>query len=552
MPLSEIWGFLYETQAWDLEQWDSFIACAQEQGCRGIVVVDREVRETTAELMTRIREAGLEGILVFGLDIGNPDLDKLNRAKQMTPLLAVGHPVGQPEFFGTARGVRSHLQFAEKHGYTWICTASHRTICHDIRNGGTMGRELVSAKVMTICFCGYLLMADIYKDPGIPHQLITSTAGHNLEVEYGLTEDTLKEWLKGVRCITGAGFQEGLDCGTMTYAERLGFSGMLIGIPFDLNSVDPLRKHAQAVVIPKIASSPVWKAIVEMAENQHVRIKTHPWGTAKYSDTLRSSRNFVTWGTRRPHSSYVENGRNVLFVENGLLSQASGFYVDDRGYWTDSSLVLDRDWETLPEDWELERLQQHLERWFRWGPGSCCNPDGPIVIALQTPNDAPVQFYCPAREAEDATAFLVRSCAQYLPEDCDVLVRPHPRDVENGKTGCLPFVRPSWEINHADNVYQLLRRCSRLITINSTLATEALGLTMPVAVLGKGTFTGSGAVFDCSYNPKRLSDFLSWTPDPEKIQRYLCSVLRHQLLYSDTDVSRCLPVQKWLQRCTLP
>ena len=72
--------------------------------------------------------------------------------------------------------------------------------------------------------------------------------------------------------------------------------------------------------------------------------------------------------------------------------------------------------------------------------------------------------------------------------------------------------------------------------MNSTVATEALGLGMPVAVLGKSTYAGSEVLLDCSDKPELLAGILDFQPEEYAILQYLAAVLRHQIPYRGTDI----------------
>jgi len=250
---------------------------------------------------------------------------------------------------------------------------------------------------------------------------------------------------------------------------------------------------------------------------------------------------------------YTRGGKNVLFVENALLKQGSGVFVDAGGYFADSTIVRDREHETEPTHAELMQLAHHLQTHFGWTPNSAYTEGGPILIALQTPNDAPVRYHYPARRnGEDQCARTLEICAAHLPNG-DVIVRPHPADRKrfsahwNRYRG---YMRAGWIVDETRDVYALLPRCGAVVTVNSTLATEALALRMPVATLGESTFSGSSVTFECARCVERLQDILCWRPDAHMITHYLCAVMRHQLNIS-ADVETCLinkSIRAWIER----
>ena len=128
---------------------------------------------------------------------------------------------------------------ADKYDFEWVCCITHRTICNDIRDGDLMKKLL--ADTFCICLCGYVLAGYCYGDIRIPHQLGTSIRKRNLFAEYGLSAKSLKRWLNGIDCISGAGYQSGLDVGSRVYARELGFSGIVTGLPANLDRTDKIK-----------------------------------------------------------------------------------------------------------------------------------------------------------------------------------------------------------------------------------------------------------------------------------------------------------------------
>ena len=60
----------------------------------------------------------------------------------------------------------------------------------------------------------------------------TSLGGANLRDEYGLAHNILQDYLATMNIFTGVGFQQGLDAGMETYADSIGFDGLVCGLPF--------------------------------------------------------------------------------------------------------------------------------------------------------------------------------------------------------------------------------------------------------------------------------------------------------------------------------
>jgi hypothetical protein len=263
-----------------------------------------------------------------------------------------------------------------------------------------------------------------------------------------------------------------------------------------------------------------------------------------YRAAMGSEHNVITWGMKLRHADYLSGGRNVLFIENGLLSQRHGVYMDGGGYFAHSSIVAGREWEREPTATELAALAAHVVTEFG---GSGHDPAGPVMVALQTPNDAPIQHYL-TRPAWDGLGYVIDAAAQYLPAGVPVILRPHPRHEFDPRAYRIP---DTWTLERGGNVYERMRTCRAVVTANSTLGIEALAMGLPVACLGRHAYSGSGAVMECDGTPARLATLLSWEPDPRRAQALLCAVMRRQIAYRATAAEiEALPAfQAWTARC---
>ena len=264
----------------------------------------------------------------------------------------------------------------------------------------------------------------------------------------------------------------------------------------------------------------------------------------RYADRWRRARNWATWGVKWDSPTYRRGRKRVLFIENGLLSQSSGFYVDDAGYFADSSIVTDRD---PPTHAEVAAMQAHCQRlsgrpWWSGG-----DPAGPVLIALQDNRDGAVRArQYPLRDGNPNAATLLYAAAA-LPRGAPVVVRRHPND-----TTTPPALPDGWRFDDVQDKWASIARCRAMVTATSTLATEALALGLPVAALGRSCWVGSGAVLDCSTDPARAAQLLNWHPDEWDAIRYLVSVLRHQVGYSDTAdrIATLPPLRRWVRAVT--
>lgn len=264
-----------------------------------------------------------------------------------------------------------------------------------------------------------------------------------------------------------------------------------------------------------------------------------------YKSAWRKCKNLITWGVKWPSRYYRRRGKNVLYLENGLLCQRSGVYVDHMGYFCDSSISQTP--QPAPSFAEVAAMQAHVKRhlgvdWFEGG-----NDTGPVLVACQTGRDCSVRYhYAPNRKDRSAVLSLIEDAYQYLPAGTSVVVRPHPRERAALDGIALP---DGWTIDNIANPIESLRRCRGVVTITSTLATEALSMGLPVACLGRGAWQGSGAVIECAENPANLVHVLDKHPEEWQAIAYLCAVLRHQLPYNATveDVENNESVQAWLK-----
>lgn len=260
-------------------------------------------------------------------------------------------------------------------------------------------------------------------------------------------------------------------------------------------------------------------------------------------------KNMVTWGVHWRSDWHQRCEHKVLYIENALLHQKLGVYIDHMGYFGDSSIVQEPQPDPTPA--EIAEMKTHCKQAFPWRWFEGGDPEGPIMVVCQTHNDTSVRWHnFPDRNGlrEGSITALLRLCAPL--RDHKVIVRPHPKAMEHFKDQSKKFDWPGgWSVDSTKNVYETLRECSGLVTATSTLATEALSLGIPVACLGTAAWHGCGAVMECSGNPKRVAGVLDWKPDEDLIVKYLCAVMRHQLSYkaSVEDILDNESFCKWIE-----
>jgi len=257
-----------------------------------------------------------------------------------------------------------------------------------------------------------------------------------------------------------------------------------------------------------------------------------------HTETYRSYRNIITWGFKMSHDWYLQDGRNVLFIENALLRQPSGVYIDDSGFFINSSIVKEEEWTYPFSDDELNKLKDHTKSAYGWDLNAGGDTDGPIMIIVQQRNDAPCKYHFKHRHGDkDPVEVLLSFCRKYLP-DRGALVKPHPKFLDEWaekEDVFKKYFRENWEMCDNKEPRDILKTCSAVVTINSSLATEVQLLGIPIATFGEGAYSKSKTVLECSDDPKKVSEILSFEPDLWRSAAYLCAVMRHQVSYDNFE-----------------
>ena len=250
-----------------------------------------------------------------------------------------------------------------------------------------------------------------------------------------------------------------------------------------------------------------------------------------YEKRAKDCDKLITWGVKLPPKWYKDLGKPVLYLENALLAQKSGYYMDHKGWFAESSI---REFVRPPimrmaESYFIEKiaseLDDHCRSHFGWmfhdpddPPMVQHSPDGPILFALQNPRDAAFRYYYPCNftKPEESDWGLGYLRKHHINDR--VLVRPHPkfrhRWLEQRDRLIAEGWGERWTEDYHEDPYKLLKACSRLIAVSSTLITEALTLGIPVVALGRGVFSSV--------------DFSS----KQSIRDYLLLVFERQLPYN--------------------
>ncbi len=271
-----------------------------------------------------------------------------------------------------------------------------------------------------------------------------------------------------------------------------------------------------------------------------------------YVELFNAHQNVITWNCRMPHSWLSSKGKNVLFIENSLLCQRSGIFIDARGFFSNSNIHHDQSW--LGENAEWPEADAFIRRHFKWEPFSQGNKDGPILVCLQYGPDCNLQQEFPlGKGASDKVKATLELLAMHLPTKRRVIIRPHPRFLASWHEREAQYHaecwRSTWEMSIGGDVYKLLPQCSALVSVNSTIVSEALSLGLPVATLGSGVFSNSGVTLECAKHPSRLRDLQTFAPDQSLCRQYVSTILRHHHLPYDVDLKRTnRELETWLAK----
>lgn len=304
-------------------------------------------------------------------------------------------------------------------------------------------------------------------------------------------------------------------------------------------------KKVSALVTEIILKSEVKPWIEKRCDEVGAIVEWHnvTQSTANYKEVFRGSPNVITWQCRMPHSWTSSCRNNVLHVENSLLAQRAGCFVDSRGFFSQSSLCQEKHW--------LKQFTVNCEefaaRHLRATAFAGGDADGPILLALQCRNDCNINFEFPAAPQGDRVEWVLEEMLRLLPIHSKILIRPHPRERQlfDGHKHRDKFI---WSME--GSLTDILPKCSGVVTVNSTTASEACLLGIPTAVLGTGAFTGSGAVFECHTDIARIREFLNCPIADSSAQKRYCEAIlgAHFLPYQETGSVSCPEFDRWLDR----
>ena len=312
--------------------------------------------------------------------------------------------------------------------------------------------------------------------------------------------------------------------------------------------------NAIALVTDSVIQSPLRRFFDQVCARSGLGLAFHSvtQDCGRYIELFKAHKNVITWNCRMPQRWMTQWGQNVLFIENSLLNQRSGIFIDARGFFSHSNLRHDQSW--MDEPWHPD-MDAFIRHNFRWEPFSGGDPGGPILCCLQNGPDSNLQLEFPTSgQASDKVKATLELLCQHLPRGRPVIIRPHPRHLPEWLAREAEYRaecwRPEWEMNTASSFNAILPKCSALVAVNSTAVCEAITLGIPVATLGTGVFTGNNVTLECGAHPDRLGELLSFQANPLPCREFISAILtRHHLPYAIDSAGRCnLELDRWLGR----
>jgi hypothetical protein len=210
----------------------------------GMLILDPDMRPETDQVADNcLTEAKplVIGFTDIGIRNGDPDqidMKRLEWAMGLTNKIAIGTSPQHHEWSPIAH-VSRWTDFADKHGFQWVCSYIHARMISDLKDKEVRS-QLVEANVPVFCLCGYQLACYVLGKP----VGMEGAAMHNSNPyrEYGLCLDTIRDYLKPLYCISGANSAVGLKNGNRRWCQLSGFTGIVTSGPFDR---DDLMAHMQ-------------------------------------------------------------------------------------------------------------------------------------------------------------------------------------------------------------------------------------------------------------------------------------------------------------------
>jgi hypothetical protein len=303
-----------------------------------------------------------------------------------------------------------------------------------------------------------------------------------------------------------------------------------------------------------VLNSPIFNAWEKFLIEKKIGVRkvSVTGGCKDYLKLFQEYPNIITWNCRTKHSWIEAQNKNVLFIDNSLLIQNSGIYLDNKGFFSDSNLRKRFDQIEDIQNCHIETIHKTIFNKFKYEWFSHETQNNKVLVALQHHLDSNINFQFPFGEKftdkVEATLCFIKT---YLPDSYEVTIRPHPRFLDHWNQNIekykKSFWNPQWNIDLSKSAYSQLQEYNYLISVNSTLVQEAICLGIPVATLGVGTFSDHEVTLECATNFNNLSKLNYYKPSQQKCLQYINKVLKYNILHHKDSFEDVVNNEEWLK-----
>tara|TARA_Y100000310_G_scaffold301986_1_gene338908 strand:+ start:726 stop:1565 length:840 start_codon:yes stop_codon:yes gene_type:complete len=200
----------------------------------GVYVIDENITQKTKDIAAACTAAGKPFILGYtdlGLRTGvhaAADMDTLAEALRLTDKIAIGTSDAAEWSPLPGRGPGVWSSFAKDNGFTWVCPFIHVRLLADMEAKVTRD-ALAAANTPVFCLMGYALANYCLGKPLPPYK--TSLMDNNLLRTHQLSLHALRDYLRPLYAISGAGGKQGMVRGTRRWVKQAGFQGVVFTGP---------------------------------------------------------------------------------------------------------------------------------------------------------------------------------------------------------------------------------------------------------------------------------------------------------------------------------
>ncbi len=301
-----------------------------------------------------------------------------------------------------------------------------------------------------------------------------------------------------------------------------------------------------------VLNSPIFNYWEKFLNEQNIFIRkvSVTGGCKDYLKLFQEYPNIITWNCRTKHSWIEAQNKNVLFIDNSLLKQNSGIFLDNRGFFGDSNLQKRYSQiENIPLQ-EEEKMKILINEKFNFPFLSHSTKNNKVLVALQHHLDSNINFQFPFGEKfQDKIEATLCFIKTFLPEEYEVTIRPHPRFInhwnDNFDKYQKSFWNSNWKIDLSKSAYNELSDYGYLISVNSTLVQEAICSGIPVATLGVGTFTDHKVTLECAKDFSCLKNLKNFSVKPEEITQYIYKVWKYNILHHKDSFETVTSNEEW-------